>query len=373
MRVLHLVGRSHRRGAEQVALELATELDRLGHDDRMAAVTAGHRGETLTELPALVPAAGQSVGSLLRATVALRRDVRRAPVDAVLAHGAAAALVAGLGLPRRGPALVWQRILGLAARSTTGALGAVWRLAVRRIDGVVALTRSMEGETRAVGFRGPVWVIPNARRVERFADLDRDRAGRELRHELGLDPGTHLVGLVGYLVEQKAPTKAIEVLAAVRGAGVDAHLVVAGDGPLRPAMEERAAIAGVSDSVSLLGHRDDVERLLGALDVLVLTSDDEGVPGVLIEAALAACPVVTFPVGDVAEVVDDGVTGVVLGAPSVAAMATAVLDLLRTPPSRRSMAAAAARATERHAMESVARRYDEVLQAVRARHGDYPR
>lgn len=368
MRVLHVVGRSHRRGAEQVALELAAELDRRGHDDRMVAVSSGHRGETVDGLPPLVATGGQSAVTLLRATLALRRLVRRSPVDVVLSHGAAATLVAASALPRRGPALVWQRILGLVAGSFSGALGATWRLAVRRIDGAVLLTPSMEEETRRIGFRGPVRVIPNARRTERFAGLDRDRAAADLRRELDVEPDTPLIGLVGYLVPQKGPTRAVEVLASVRAAGVAAHLIVAGDGPMFAAMAERAEDLGVGANVSLLGHRDDVVQVLGALDVLLLTSDDEGVPGVLIEAALAACPVVSFPVGDVAEVIDDGVTGVVLAEPSVQAMATAVADLLARPPAPAAMATAARRAAEVHSMESVARRYEDVLAvAVEAR------
>ena len=78
----------------------------------------------------------------------------------------------------------------------------------------------------------------------------------------------------------------------------------------------------------MLGHRDDVETVLGALDLLLLTSAAEGIPGIVIEAQMAGCPVVTYPVGAVASVVDDGHTGVVLARADPQLMADAVVQLL---------------------------------------------
>lgn len=366
MRILHLVGRSHRRGAEQVALELATELDQRGHLDRLLAVSAGHEGDRTPELRALVPEARQGPWLLVRAVLALRRDLRAAPVDVILAHGAAAALVAVAASPRRGPRIVFQTILGLDDQSSRGIQGRVWRVALRRVDGVVALTAELGEELQALGYRGPVWPIPNGRRTERFDGLDRPAAAARLRAELALDDDVALVGLVGYLVAQKQPQHAVEALASLRRAGTDAHLVVAGSGPLSGALATRAAELGLREHVSLLGHRDDVAQVLGALDALVLTSASEGIPGIVVEAAMAGCPVVTYPLGGVAEVVDDGVTGVVLGQGDPDALAEVLRDLLGDPVRRAAMGVAARRRGADFAMASVAPRYElRLLELVR--------
>ncbi len=363
MRILHLVGRSHRRGAEQVALELAAELDDLGHHDRLLAVGLGHEGDRVGELPPLVPEGRQGAVQLLRAALALRRDLRARPVDVVLAHGAAAALVAVAASPRRGPLLAFQTILGLPEHSFRGVLGVAWRVAVRRVDVVIALTPAMGEELLRLGYRGPVAHIPNARRTERFEGLDRPLAAATLREELGVGPEVALLGLVGYLVEQKRPQQAVEVLAGVRRTGAPAHLVVAGSGPLAAAVGERAAALGVADHVSLLGHRDDVVQVLGALDVLVLTSHDEGIPGIVVEAAMAGCPVVTVPVGGVAEVVSHGRTGIVLDGWEVDPMVEAVAGLLADRGRLAEMGAAALVRGADFSMHAIARRYETCLRA----------
>lgn len=364
MRILHLVGRSHRRGAEQVALELAEELDVLGHHNRLLAVGLGHGGDRYERLVPLVSKADQRPFLLVRAAWRLRQDLRRRPVDAIFAHGAAAALVAVLASPRRGPAIVWQRILALDPRSFGSVRGACWRLAVRRIDGVVALTTALGEELRPLRYRGPVWLIPNARRTERFAGLEHETAAARLRTELGVGAEVALVGLVGFLVDQKRPIRAVELLATLRNAGVDAHLVVAGSGPLAGVVRQEVRDRRLLEHVSFLGHRSDVEFILAGLDVLVLTSDDEGIPGVVIEAAMAGCPVVTYPLGGVAEVVEDQVTGVVLHEASVALMADVVGELLGDPVRRLAMAAAARRGAQRFAMGVVVRQYERRLLEV---------
>ena len=282
MRIVHLVGRSHHRGAEQVALELADELGSRGDQNRLLSVTLGHEGEQVADLEPLVAERDQGARQLLLAARRFRRELRREAPDVVLAHGAAAALVAVAASPRRGPSIVWQTIVAMAPQSFRGVQGAAWRVAVRRLDGVVALTTELGDEARRLGYRGPVWPIPNARQTARFEHLDRTAEAGRLRSEVGVSPRTAVIGLVGYLVPQKQPEKAVDVLAELRGAGRDVHLVVAGSGPRSSDVERRAEQRGVRAHVSLVGHRDDVPQVLAGLDLLILTSADEGVPGVII-------------------------------------------------------------------------------------------
>ena len=89
-------------------------------------------------------------------------------------------------------------------------------------------------------------------------------------------------------------------------------MVVVGDGALRAELEARAERLGVADTVTFLGHRDDVEWVFGGVDLALITSDTECMPGVSIEALMAGCPMVTVPVVGVDRVVDHGVTGLVV-------------------------------------------------------------
>jgi glycosyltransferase involved in cell wall biosynthesis len=224
--------------------------------------------------------------------------------------------------------LVWKRLSPAAWRPVQRWW---WRAIARRMDAVVALTPQLESEMRRLGYHGPVWLISNARSPDRFVSVDREVEAVRLRGEIGVGGDIPLLGFVGNLGPEKRPERTLDVLAGVLAHGQPAHLVVAGDGPLRAPFEREVRGRELGEHVSSLGHRSDVERLLGGIDLLLLTSDVEGIPGVAIEAQMAGCPVVTFPTGGVREAVEDGRTGVVLDRPDAALMTKHVLRLLEDP------------------------------------------
>lgn len=374
IRVLHLVSRSQARGAELVAMELADELDRLGFPNRLVALGPGFDGHLE---PGLVPLAGsrsEAVPQLVTLAWRLRRLLADDPVDVVLAHGGWPAQVAALALPlrgrgqdgRRGPLLVWQRILGFPDKAWDPVRRRWWGAVARRFDAAVALTEELAIELRRLGFGGPVWTIPNFRKPDRFLDVDRSVAAARLRAELGVPADAPLIGFVGHLVRQKRPERAIDVLARLRAQGRQAHLVVAGAGPLLPELKAHAARSDVASAVAFVGHRSDVEWVFGGVDLVLLTSEAEGIPGVAIEALMAGCPMVTVPVGGVADVVEDGVTGLVLEDDDPARMAAAVAGLLDDADTRGAMGKNARSSSSRFTASSTAAIYAERLTAALA-------
>lgn len=341
MRVVHVVTRSHRRGAEVVALELADALDALGHENELHAIALASDGQSVSGLPALVPSRRLGARTFLQSSLRLRRLLSRRPADIVLAHGGSAALVVAFSVPTSTAARVWQRILGLPLERWGPLRRRGWKAIAQRFDGVVALTAELESEVRQIGYDGPVWVIPNARDPARFAAVDRDVASVALRSQIGLGPDVPLLAFVGHLVAQKQPELAVDVLAELRRRGQPAHLVVAGDGPRRKVVERRIADHRVAEAVTMLGHRDDPELIFGAADLALITSGSEGIPGVAIEAQMTGCPLVSFPVGAVGDVVEDGVTGAIVARPEASLMAECVAGLLRDPSGLRAMSIAA--------------------------------
>ena len=349
-----------------VALELADELDCLGHQNRVVALGPAFDG---SQEPGLVPLGaprGEAVRDVAAGAWRLRRLLADEPVDVVVAHGGWPAQVAALAVGRGGPLLVWQRILGLPNKVWDPIRRRWWGMVARRFDAAVALTDDQVVELRRLGFRGPVWVIANFRKPDRFRGLDRVVAAARLRAEVGVREGVPLIGFVGHLVRQKRLDRALEVLALLPAERCRAHLVVAGTGPLRPDLEAHAERLGVAGDVTFLGHRDDVEWVFGGVDLALLTSDSEGIPGVAIEALMSGCPMVTVPVGGVAEVVEHGVTGLVLDGGDPALMAGAVARLLTDGETRATMSRASRLRIDRFSASAAAAVYADRLTAALA-------
>ncbi len=259
---------------------------------------------------------------------------------------------------------MWQRILDFPRGFWASPRRRWWQVVVRRIDAAFALTPELANEVERLGLDGPVWLVPNSRRPGPFLAVDRAEAGAWLRAEAGVGPEVVLLGLVGALVEQKRPERALDTVARLRDAGQPVHLLVVGDGPRRTALERDAHERHLDGSVSFLGHRRDIARVLGGIDVLLLVSDVEGIPGVVIEAQMAGCPVVTFPLGRVAEVVADGKTGIVLDRPDVLALVDATAALVADADARTRMGRAARARAREFSTERVAARYSAHLAAL---------
>lgn len=155
--------------------------------------------------------------------------------------------------------------------------------------------------------------------------------GASLRNELGLPHQCPLVSMVACLKPQKDPLCFVDVCAAVHRQVPAARFLLVGDGQLRPAVERAVAARGLQGCVSLTGWRRDIPRVLGATDVLVLTSRWEGLPRVLPQAMAAGVPAVVTAVDGSPEAIQDGVNGYVLPPGDGRAMAEKVCMLLHDP------------------------------------------
>ncbi len=327
MRVLHVVSRDQRRGAETVALELAAALEGAAVVNRVVALAPAATPSARAGIEVLDERATLGMIGLPRRQARLRALVAGWRPDVIVAHGgdpALHAVAARLSTP-----VVWHRILELPALGRARSM--LWRSVARRVDAAVAITDHLDHELVQLGFDGPVLRVPNTRDAARFEGVDHDVEGRLLRDVLGVEPQASLIGFVGHLVAQKDPVAAVEVLALVRRAQPGAHLVICGDGPLRPQVERAVRQHDLGPFVHLLGHRDDVPQILAALDLLVVTSRTESMTGTVIEAQMARCPVVAFPLDGMEGAIGEGRGGVVLPAPAVDAMARVIVDLIGAP------------------------------------------
>jgi glycosyltransferase involved in cell wall biosynthesis len=169
---------------------------------------------------------------------------------------------------------------------------------------------------------------------------------------------------LGNLSEEKGPQSA---LGAVRQltAEAPAQLRFVGDGPQRARLESAVARLGLSEVVEFTGSVADVRLHLAWADVLILTSQTEGFPGVVLEAAAAGTPAVAYDVGGTAETIVDGVTGIVVPAGDKKALLAALKTLAGDRVRARAMGEAArARVREEFLLGHAVDRYDDLVRSV---------
>lgn len=171
-----------------------------------------------------------------------------------------------------------------------------------------------------------IFMLPNAIPTPPAGDSATDP-----RSDLGIDSAARLVGVVCVLRPQKALDVLLEAAAELRIEFPELRVVIAGDGPERPSLERMIAELELSETVSILGLRDDVNELLAAFDVTVLCSDFEGTPLALMEYMEAARPIVATRVGGVPDLIVDGVHGLLVEPRDPAGLAAAIASLLRDP------------------------------------------
>lgn len=207
----------------------------------------------------------------------------------------------------------------------------------------------------------PVLVLPNAVPIpEPLVPKDR----RQIRRELVGDPDVPLLISVGRLEEQKGMPDLLQAFADLQRTHPRASLVIAGDGSLRPELENQVLQQGLSGKARFLGLRRDIPELLGAADIFVSASLWEGLPVATLEALAAGLPVVATAVGDVPRVVVQE-AGLLFPPRQPAELAGGLRQLLDNPELRAAQSTAARRHAIRHySAVNWARRLLEIYRGV---------
>ncbi len=219
----------------------------------------------------------------------------------------------------------------------------VTRYGILRSDMVTAVSRHLADETRRVHCGTcDIRVIHNFVDTKRFAP--RSCAGT--RAHFAAEGERVLVHVSNYRPVKRA-TDVVEIFARVH-ARLPSRLLLVGDGPDLPAVEERASQLGVADRVTSLGQRGEIERLLACCDLMLLPSASESFGLAALEAMSCGVPVVASEVGGLPEVIEDGRSGLLCPVGDTAAMAARAVALLADRKAHRAMGAAARlRAVER--------------------------
>ena len=331
MEIVHVVENLDRGGLERTVVDLIASQRDAGHECRVICLfKLGLLARELLASGVRVDACGKRRGLDLRALRRARALIRQSPDAVIHTHNAMAhyyAVLASLGLP------VKCRINtrhGMGGRTRSGRQEWLYRQSLRGTDYAVAVCEAARQRFAADGMhpRRALLSVPNGIRLERFRPAD-DVARQSLVAELGLPTGSRIIGTVGRLQPVKDHALLLRAFAKVRVQVPEAALVIVGDGPLRAALEAQAEQAGLSDALRFMGDRHDVPRLLTGMEVFALTSTSEGYSVALLEACASSLPIVATDVGGNREIVRHGINGRLVPSGDTAAIATALIALLR--------------------------------------------
>jgi glycosyltransferase involved in cell wall biosynthesis len=308
----------------------------------------------------------------LRALISLRRQLADFRPHVVHTHTAKAGLLGRLAaLTLRPRPVIVHTYHGHVLRGYFGqATSEAFRLAERALgavsDRLVAVSARVAEELieLRVAPRERFCVIPVGLELERFVAVERE-SGRAFRTEIGVRDAEVLAVFVGRLVPIKRVDLLLEAVARARAAGAPLRLAVVGDGKLRGELEAAAKRLGIACVTRFLGYRDDLPQIAAATDIAVLTSDNEGTPVSLIEAAAAGRPAVATDVGGVRDIVTAS-TGRLAPPADVGAFATALTELAASESLRTTLGEAArvhvrSRFASERLLREVATLYNELL------------
>jgi glycosyltransferase involved in cell wall biosynthesis len=354
MFTLHIdTARTWRGGQNQVLLTVLG-LRARGHRTVLVAHPDGELARRASEghdLIRLAPAHEMDFAAAFR----LARVLRELEPDLIHAHDPHAVSMASMALStlsdRRRPVLVIARRVDFHLKRN-----AFSRWKYKQVDAAICSSNAIRAMVVEDG-------IDNACAFTVYEGVQVDRIGAQpvtdVHKELWLTPGAPVVGNIAALVPHKGQRYLIDAAPTVVRAMPDTQVLIFGEGELRPALLRQIKHLGLEHHVRLVGFRPDILSLLKGLDLFVMSSISEGLGTSILDAMAASKAVVATTTGGIPEVVEDGVTGVLVPPHNAPALAEAILRLLKDAPLRRRMGEAGLARV--HGQFNVDRMIDETL------------
>ncbi|HEV2750968.1 MAG TPA: glycosyltransferase [Gemmatimonadales bacterium] len=324
MRVLHVdSGREYRGGQDQVRLLIRELARESGVEQRLVTKQDSELARRVNSEGVTVRGVPWAFGLDPRASWRIAVEALAWSPDVIHAHNAHAVTLAAwarrfLQLTRRTPALVATRRVVFPVRPGS---------ALRRADAVIAISEATRSSLLAAGF------APAEVKVVR-SGIDREEVRRAaapplaIRATLGLPAGAPVAANVAALERPKDQRTLVNAAHTARSIRPDLHWLIAGDGPERQALEAEVRRLALADRVHLLGHVSRADALLAESDVVVMSSQAEGLGTVVLHALALEKPVVATAAGGLPEVVP---SEWIVPVGDAAALARKVIEVLERP------------------------------------------
>lgn len=358
--ILHINTERGWRGGERQTLWLARGLEQVGHRSLMVV----RPGQPLEERAAeagleTIPCTPGSELDLAAARW-IRRAILSNGIDIVHAHTAHAVALGAMATRRTPARLVLTRRTVFRIRSNP-----FTRWKYRRAAAMIAISERVKRALVEGGIDPAlIEVIPSG------VPLERDVAPAS-RAELGVPQDAPLVVMVGALTREKDPLTFVRAVAVAHRRVPALRALLVGDGPLRAELEAEVARVGLADELRFTGYRADADALIATADLLVLSSVEEGLGSVLLDAMVFGKPVAATAAGGIPEIVVHGETGLLVPPGDAEALGEAIARIAGDRELAARLAAGARLRAPRYSMDEVVERtialYERVLFSARPR------
>jgi glycosyltransferase involved in cell wall biosynthesis len=325
LKILHTESSTGWGGQEHRTLKEMAALRERGHALELACRPTARLGDRAEKLGFVVHRIPMRGGADLRAVWRLHRLLRRQHYDVVNTHSGHDSLLAGLaGRLARVPLIVRTRHLALAVTSLM-----TYKTLPHK---VVTVSEFVRRYLISAGVPAAN-VVAIHTGIEPLPSVEHST----LRAEIGLSDDDIAIGTVAILRFEKGHRELIDAAMPLLQARPRVHLVFAGDGPIYDRLKAYIDEQGVADRVHLLGLRNDIANVLAGCDFFALATWQEALGTSFIEAMAAGLATIGTAVDGVPEVIEDGVTGILVPAKDRAALTKALFTLVDDPGRCRQM------------------------------------
>jgi L-malate glycosyltransferase len=332
MRILHLDTERTWRGGEAQLLHLAAGLAGRGHVCIVTGPPDSPLLKRVEEKGLKTEAVSMPTEWSPSATWRIARILKRERIDVIHMHTSHACTLGGWAARLAGvPVRIVSRRVDFSVRSNPfRKLKYQWG-----VDRIVAISEGVRDVLIKDGLDpARIEVIRSGIDPRPF---DPGHPPSEPRKEFGIPDPSPVIGCVAHFADHKGHRYLIEAAARVAAEIPDVRFLLVGEGELRPKIELQIKELHLERHVILTGFRNDVPRLLAAMDIVVMASHLEGLGTSLLDAMAMARPVVATRVGGIPEIVMDGLTGRLVPPRDPVALAGALIDLIRRPAERKEM------------------------------------
>ncbi len=336
-----------------------------------------HLAEEKNVSPSIIPRLGRKLNPIgdLSTLWRLIRLFRRERPDIVHTHTAKAGTIGRIAAILARVPIIIHTFHGHVLHGYFGSLETIIYCMIERIlayfsKSIITVSEQCRTDILNLGIGSPdkVQTIPLGLELDRFAEPI-PNARQELRDKYNIPQDAFVTGMIARMVPIKRHQDLFNAIPIVLQSHPDAYFLIVGDGECRANLDALAEELNITHRCIFAGFHHDLDRIYKAVDLVVLTSANEGLPVAIIESLSSGISVVSTRVGGVPELIDDGKTGYIVEPGDIDSIADGLIKAIADPEKTRSMGKIAQKETiEKYSIRRLVKDIEELYEHLSSKH-----